>query len=177
MLKPDPHTATEPLSSQFDFIKASSNMGQTASQQNPSASELDIQPDGNEDQKGHHLARVSSDGQKGQLGTATEKLTSSIIGQGNALVDRIKKSLHIESLEDGSISSGIYFTKDAEVVTVKDSVNEFQDDEIQKSFGQEEEEELHLEGTNELQHSLEYSSEEKFQILQQGHSARINAIR
>lgn len=177
LLKPDPHTATEPLSSQFDFIQASSNMGHNASQQNPSVLGVDIQPDGSEDQKGHHPSRVSSDGQKGQLGTTTEKLTSSIIGQGNALVDRIKKSLHIESLEDGTSSSGIYFSKDAEEVKVKDSVDEFQDDENQKSFGDEEEEELHLEGTNELQHSLEYSSEEKFQILQQGHSARIRAIR
>ncbi|KAJ8044416.1 hypothetical protein HOLleu_07156 [Holothuria leucospilota] len=145
-------------------------MGHNASQQNPSVLGADIQPDGSEDQKGHHPSRVSSDGQKGQLGTTTEKLTSSIIGQGNALVDRIKKSLHIESLEDGTSSSGIYFSKDAEEVKVKDSVDEFQDDENQKSFGHEEEEELHLEGTNELQHSLEYSSEEKFQILQQAES-------
>ncbi|XP_071835130.1 uncharacterized protein [Apostichopus japonicus] len=158
---------TQGISSQFDFILAD-NMGQNLTNQAAFTTEDQLTRDpGKSD---------SRDETKGYLSSTTGKLTNSMIGQGNALVDKIKRSLHIDPLDE-DCSSSISFNKDGEEIKMENST----------SFGEidvpslrisctEDDNPLLVDMDSELQHNLEYSAEEKFQILQQGHRTRLKHI-
>lgn len=157
------------ITSQFDFI-AAAEMGQNLASQSSSRTEVPVKVDCEKSS--------STDQTIGESSPSIGKRTPSIIGQGNALVDRIKKSLHIDPpTHDPSESSSIL--QDTENLHMMEASNfgEITETGTETVSCGEGSRDLLVEKDNQLVHSLDYSAEEKLQILQQGYNTRMANIR